>query len=109
MSKVSKQRPCPAVGHGISAATCGEQRESRLKCPADCSYNPFNPSNPEQLRELEERVDAMSLKRFKAEGPVPPREQFTNMRTTEEVQIGTHSYFSWNLFLARNAEPDHFY
>jgi len=104
MSKASKQRPCPALGQSITPATCGEQRESRLKCPADCAYNPFNPANYSGLLEIEDRVDAMTLNRFQAQGPVRAAEQFTKARTKEQVLVATHAFFSWNYFYAVNAD-----
>ena len=64
MSKASKMRDCPALGRGISAADCGEQRQSVLKCPAECVYNPFRPDHYAQLLDLENRVDAKSLEQI---------------------------------------------
>lgn len=36
-----KQRMCPAVGRGVGAAECGENRISRYQCPPDCPHNPW--------------------------------------------------------------------
>jgi hypothetical protein len=108
MSKASKQRPCPALGQSITPATCGEQRESRLKCPADCAYNPFNPANYSGLLEIEDRVDAMTLKRFKAQSSVRATEQYTNAKTRDQGLVALHSFYSWNFFLARNDDQTTF-
>jgi hypothetical protein len=64
MSKSSKLRPCPALGRDISPADCGEPRQSRLACPADCPHNPFGPAHYSQLLEIEDRLDTKSLERL---------------------------------------------
>jgi hypothetical protein len=48
-----KQRMCPAIGHGISAAECGENRISRYQCPADCPHNPWALGAYDQEQEIE--------------------------------------------------------
>lgn len=57
MSKSGKRRPCPAVGHEISSAECGEHRGSKYACPAECGFSPLAPANYGQLLELESAVD----------------------------------------------------
>lgn len=56
MSKATQQRFCPAVQRQISAAECGENRQSKYACPADCGFNPFAPQNYDQYFELEGRI-----------------------------------------------------
>jgi len=48
-----KQRQCPAVGRGIGAAECGENRVSHYRCPADCPYNPWAPDAYDQEMAIE--------------------------------------------------------
>lgn len=48
-----KQRMCPAIGHGISAAECGENRISRYQCPEDCPHNPWALGAYDQEQEIE--------------------------------------------------------
>lgn len=56
MSKATQQRFCPAVQREISSAECGENRQSKYACPADCEFNPFAPQNYDTYFELEGRV-----------------------------------------------------
>jgi hypothetical protein len=103
MSKSSKQRPCPALGRDISPADCGEQRQSRLACPADCPHNPFAPANYSQLLEIEDRLDAKSLDRLVAQAP--DRAALQNELATAKRRglQATHAFFVWQLFFAADA------
>ncbi|GDY19821.1 hypothetical protein LBMAG56_11660 [Verrucomicrobiota bacterium] len=40
----------------ISSAECGENRQSKYACPANCGFNPFTVENYDQYLELENRV-----------------------------------------------------
>jgi hypothetical protein len=102
MSKVSKRRPCPALGRDISVLECGQQRLSALACPADCPHNPFTPANYSQLLEIEERLDHKSF------------EQLTLLPDRAAIERGvaaamrrginaTNALFVWNLFFAKDA------
>lgn len=64
-----KQRMCPAVGHGISAAECGENRISRYQCPADCPHNPWALGAYDQEQEIETAFFER-LRRYAAGDPV---------------------------------------
>lgn len=67
MSKVTKQRHCPATGRTITSAECGTNRHSRYACPAECPHNPFAPSHYTALLETEARLDAALFNRLLAE------------------------------------------
>jgi hypothetical protein len=43
------QRPCPATRGFISPADCGEQRGSKLDCPAECPFFPFGSAGGDEL------------------------------------------------------------
>ena len=62
MAKAGKLRPCPALGREISPGECGEDRNRRQVCPADCAYNPFNPAAYDSLREVEDELDGKTLR-----------------------------------------------
>jgi len=103
MSKLSKYRTCPALGREISSADCGEQRHSRLACPADCPHNPFAPANYSQLLEIEDRLDAKTLDRLMA---LPP-ERSSRLKDAAATQgniAATNAFFVWNIFFERNAD-----
>ena len=56
-AKRKNQRACPALGKNITAAECGEGRNSKIDCPADCPHNPCAPENyVEQFGPLETKV-----------------------------------------------------
>jgi hypothetical protein len=103
MSKASKLRPCPALGRGISAADCGEQRQSRLACPADCPHNPFGAANYSQLLEIEARLDAKSMERLFALAPDPAAMQKKLTTARGEGLHAANTFFVWNLFFAEDA------
>jgi hypothetical protein len=108
MSKVSKLRPCPALGRGITAADCGEQRQSQLACPADCSHNPFNPANYSQLLEIEDRFDTKSVERLLAS--VSNTEGIKKDIAQAKSQ-GIHAIqalFVWKLFIAQDTDKTTF-
>ncbi|MFN0129502.1 MAG: hypothetical protein ACKV19_22780 [Verrucomicrobiales bacterium] len=58
------KRECPALGHSISSARCGEERGVVIPCPPDCAYNPFAPVNYEDLPDIESRLFKKTLQRF---------------------------------------------
>jgi hypothetical protein len=56
-AKRKNQRECPALGRTISAAECGNGRNSTIPCPTDCPHNPFSLGNYlSQFGPLEEKV-----------------------------------------------------
>ncbi len=56
-AKRKNQRECPALHRTISAAECGQGRNTTIPCPADCPHNPFAPANyREQFGPMEARV-----------------------------------------------------
>ena len=56
MGKKTKLRPCPGIGGTITAAACGENRQSKIRCPALCSYNPFSELNYDEFLGIEEKT-----------------------------------------------------
>src|SRR5882724_1818145 len=104
MSKASKKRHCPAVGRDISAAECGENRQSHYACPADCMHNPFAPANYSQLLELEGAVDSKSMQQL--------MEKATD-RTAMDKALqqahhhpnphALHAWYAWQLFFEPSA------
>jgi hypothetical protein len=107
-SKASKQRPCPALGHNITAAECGAQRQSRIACPADCPHNPFGPANYSQLLELEEAFDIKCMDRLFALAPDRSALQRELARATRQHPHALHVFYVWHLFFAGNSEADTF-
>jgi hypothetical protein len=67
MAKAAKMRNCPVVGGLITRAACGENRQSRHACPADCQHNPFTVDNYSQLLEIEDWTDELSMQRLATE------------------------------------------
>ncbi len=57
MGKKTKDRDCPAAGHPISSAECGEGRQTVFACPEQCPFNPFATANYEAFGVLERAVD----------------------------------------------------
>jgi len=108
MSKSSKFRLCPALGRDISPADCGEQRQSRLACPADCPHNPFAPANYSQLLEIEDRLDTKSLERLVALAPDRAAMQNDMTAARRRGLHATHAFFVWNLFFAGDANQTTF-
>ena len=108
MSKTSKQRPCPALGRNISPADCGEQRQSRLACPATCAHNPFAPESYSRLLEIEDRLDRTSMSKFTASAP--DRAAF-DRELTQAARQGLHAMhalYAWRLFYATDASQTTF-
>lgn len=103
MSKASKQRPCPALGREISSADCGEQRQSRLVCPADCAHNPFAAANYTQLLEIEERLDGKTLEKLGA--MIADRAALGRdlAKAGRQGAHATHAHIVWRLFYATEA------
>lgn len=108
MSKASKLRPCPALGRDISPADCGDQRQSRLACPANCPHNPFAPPSYSQLLEIEDRLDARSLERLVALAPDRTAMQNNMAAARRRGLHATHAFFVWNLFFAEDANQTTF-
>jgi len=108
MSKASKQRPCPALGRSISPADCGEQRQSRLACPADCAHNPFGPANYPQLLEIENRLDTKCMEQLVALAPVRPAMQSDIAQANRQGLHATQAFYVWNLFFAESADKTTF-
>ena len=108
MSKVSKLRHCPALGRGISPADCGEQRQGRLACPADCSHNPFNPANYSQLLEIEDRFDAKSVERLLASASDAEAMKADIVRAKAQGIHAIQAFFTWKLFIAEDADKTTF-
>lgn len=52
----NKERHCPALNRLVTPAECGENRTSRITCPADCRHNPWSPSTYEQALAIETAV-----------------------------------------------------
>jgi hypothetical protein len=108
MSKVSKLRPCSALGRGISPADCGEQRQSRLACPADCPHNPFNPANYSQLLEIEDRFDTKSVERLLASASNTEAMKTDIARAKTQGIHAIQAFFAWKLFIAEAADKTTF-
>lgn len=104
MSKSSKWRPCPALGRDISTADCGEQRQSRLACPAHCSYNPFNPANYSRLLEIEEQLDAKTHERAMGPTQDPDALHKRISLAARDGEIGLHAFFIWRYFFEKDRD-----
>lgn len=59
MSKYSKSRECPAIGHAITSVECAEGRGNRFVCPIDCVFSPFAPVNRDRFIELNDKVESI--------------------------------------------------
>jgi len=100
MSKASKQRPCPALGHGISSAECGEKRQSQIPCPADCPFNPFSPAHYDQLLELEKRIDERTMQQLQAQPPDPATFRLKLSRAQYSGMLALQTFYFWHLYYA---------
>src|ERR1035438_8235763 len=108
MSKSSKKRLCPALGRPISPADCGEQRQSRLACPANCPHNPFGPANYSQLLEIEDRLDTKTMERLVALAPDRAAMQNDIATAKRRGLHATHAFYVWNLFFGSDADQTTF-
>lgn len=105
MSKYSKKRPCPAAGHEISTADCGEGRGSRYACPADCPHSPWAPFNYLQLLELEDGLDRKCMDYLLAHAPDRAAlERALQMARHAPSPHALHAFYAWNLFFAADAD-----
>ena len=96
------------MGRGISPADCGEQRQTRLACPADCSHNPFNPANYSQLLEIEDRFDAKSVERLLAAASNTEAMKADIARAKAQGIHAIQAFFTWKLFIAGDADKTTF-
>ena len=99
----AKQRDCPAVGHRISAAECGENRASRYACPPDCPHNPWSPSNYDRALEIDTELTRKMMRRLAAEG----LEQ-TDLPHTDGPEANLHWFFVGKFFRERDAAGETF-
>ncbi|HEX3626628.1 MAG TPA: hypothetical protein VH280_14530 [Verrucomicrobiae bacterium] len=104
MSKSSKWRACPALGRDISTADCGEQRQSRLACPSDCSFNLFNPANYSRLLEIEDLLDKKTSERLRALTPDPDAFFESINHAVREGDVGLHAFFVWQFFFEKDRD-----
>ncbi|MBI3850889.1 MAG: hypothetical protein HY298_11535 [Verrucomicrobia bacterium] len=101
MSKVSKKRACPAVGREISSGECGENRQSRYVCPADCVHNPFAPANYSQFLELEGELDHKCMDRLIEHAPSrATMEKAIQAARHDPNPHALHAFYEWQLFFA---------
>jgi hypothetical protein len=103
MSKASKLRSCPALNRTISPADCGEQRQSRLACPADCAHNPFAATNYSQLLEIEDRLDRSTMEKFLALAPDRAANERELAQAKGQGLHALHAFYEWRLFFATDA------
>ena len=104
MSKSTKRRMCPAVGHEISSAECGEGRGSRFACPAACGFSPLASANYSQLLELEAELDKLSLARLdedSADRPALAREIQRATRSNSPHDL--HATIVWRFLFQTDA------
>ncbi|MBI5385868.1 MAG: hypothetical protein HZA90_14415 [Verrucomicrobia bacterium] len=103
MSKAGKRRMCPAVGREITSAECGENRNSRYSCPADCPFNPFAPANYSTLLEVESEVDSKTMGRMldeaKDRGVV---ERTVQQALSKDSPLHLHAFVAWQVFFKRD-------
>lgn len=104
MSKSSKWRACPALGRDISSAECGEQRQSRLRCPDDCVNNLFNPANYSRLLEIEDQLDAKTFERMRVTTPDPDSMHKKFSQVERQGDVALHAFFSWHYFFEKDSQ-----
>jgi len=95
---------CPAVGHEITPAECGEGRGSKYLCPAECGFSPFAPANYSQLLELEAGLDKLSLARLdedSADRAALAREMQHAMRAKARHDL--HALIVWRFLFQTDA------
>ncbi len=102
MGQAAKKRHCPALQSQITSAECGENRQSRYRCPPDCAFNPFAPENYGVLLEEEDRLDVLAMKRLAAEVPSAINEIMRAGRAN--TGHGHHAATVWNLFFKRDIQ-----
>ncbi len=104
MSKIHKKRFCPAIGRDITSGDCGEGRNSRFNCPAECPFNPLAPANYSQLLELEERVDEEALRWLSLDAKDPLALARSAQKATSSTSPhALHSLIVWNFFFEKDA------
>lgn len=62
-----KQLECPVLGRRIKPVECGEKRQSKYDCPADCEHNPWNPDHYDRVLEIFDRYMGKALSRLRQE------------------------------------------
>jgi hypothetical protein len=98
MSKTTKRRDCPALQKEITAADCGENRNSRYNCPAHCGFNPLAPAQYSQLLELERSVDLRLLEWERKEAADPNEfEKGFQKALNSPSGHAVHAYCAWHL------------
>lgn len=102
MGQSKKRRPCPAVGREITAAECGENRHSRYACPESCLFNPFAAPNYTALLEMEDLLDAATMKRIDSETHGGVWRELEAARRKNPGH-GLHAATVWRLFFERDA------
>lgn len=105
MSKASKKRACPALGHEISSADCGANRISRYACPASCPHLPFAPDRYADVLALEDGLDPKTTE-FMVKG-APDRTNMERLLQKASHHANPHAlnaFYEWNLFFARGAD-----
>ena len=104
MGKLSKMRHCPALGRGITAAECGEQRNTRITCTAECPHNPFARANYSQLLEIEERLDVAIHELLTAQclGDMQFQRDLAKLRSNSDE--AAHAFYTWQILFARGAD-----
>ncbi len=104
MSKASKQRDCPAVGHAIPTSECVAERHRRYACPAHCPHDPFTPANYLRFLELEGNVDRKSMDFLMEHAPDLAAMQKALQQARSHPSIhAMHAWYEWNLFFALDA------
>jgi len=106
MSKASKHRSCPALGREITSADCGEQRQSRISCPAECPHNVFAPAHYSQLLEIEDRLDRLTLDKLAALSPDRAALERDLTKAERQGINETHAFLVWRLFFAKDAHQN---
>ena len=96
MSKALKRRWCPAAGHDLTPAECGNGRISRYACPPDCPFNPFAPANYDQLGELDAEALASTLIRLERETGHAARRERVERWAREGNRVALDAEAMWS-------------
>jgi len=105
MSKTSKNRACPAIGHEIPVSDCVAHRHNPYACPAECPHNPFTPSNYSRLLELEGKLDRKSMDYLMEHAADrPAMDKALQLARSHPSLHSMHAWYEWNLFFAPGAD-----
>lgn len=102
-----KKRDCPVVGHVITPAECGANRAGAYACPADCPHNPWGTGHYNEALAIEDKVDALMMRRLFGENGGRPAVADMNAMNNNS-QLHRHYHFIRRFQLDRDKQGRNF-